>query len=81
MCKGIAHSRLDFRTNDFYDRDLNRLDMVTNYYANSKEENVMPQCIKDMINASEKLAQDFPTVRVDFYVDKDDYIFGSRILL
>ena len=77
MCKGIAHSRLDFRTNDFYDRDLNRLDMVTNYYANSKEENVMPQCIKDMINASEKLAQDFPTVRVDFYVDKDDYIFGE----
>ena len=77
VCKGIAHSRLDFRTNDFYDRDLNRLDMVTNYYANSKEENVMPQCIKDMINASEKLAQDFPTVRVDFYVDKDDYIFGE----
>ena len=76
-CKGIAHSRLDYRTNDFYDRNLNKLDMVTNYYANSKVENTMPKCINDMIEAAEKLAKDFPTVRVDFYVDKGDYIFGE----
>ncbi len=77
VCKGIAHSRLDYRTNDFYDRDLSKLDMVTNYYANSKEDNVFPKCIHEMIEASEKLAKDFPTVRVDFYVVDDNYIFGE----
>lgn len=77
VCKGIAHSRLDYRTNDFYSRDFKRLDMVTNYYANSKDENKMPGCIGEMLEVSEKLAQDFPTVRVDFYVDNDDFIFGE----
>lgn len=77
VCKGIAHSRLDYRFNDFYDRDLNKLDMVTNYYANSKSDTVFPDCIHEMIEASEKLAEDFPTVRVDFYVDNNDFMFGE----
>lgn len=77
VCKGIAHSRLDFRTNDFYDRDLNLLDMESNYYGNSHKEHAMPECIHEMIEASEKLAQDLPTVRVDFYVNDDDYVFGE----
>lgn len=77
VCKGIAHSRLDYRFNDFYDRNLKKLDMVTNYYANSKEDNEMPKCINEMIEAAEVLSKDFPTVRVDFYVNNDDFIFGE----
>jgi len=77
VCKGIAHNRLDFRTNDFYDRNLNRLDLESNYYKNSKEENLLPNCIQEMIEDSEKLAKEFPTVRVDFYVTGEDYYFGE----
>lgn len=77
ICKGKAHSRLDERTNDFYDRDLNKLNLSTNYYGNSDSENTMPECIHDMIDAAEKLSEGIPTVRVDFYVDNEKYIFGE----
>lgn len=81
VCGGIAHDRMDRRTNDFYDRNLKRLDMVTKYYANSckpeDDQVVMPNCINEMIEVSEKLSAPFPTVRVDFYVYNDDYIFGE----
>lgn len=77
VCGGIAHNRLDYRTNDFYDRDLNKLDMVTNYYKNSGKTHLFPKCIKEMIEAAELLSSEFPTARVDFYVMGDDYIFGE----
>lgn len=77
VCKGVAHSRLDYRTNDFYDRNLNLLEIESNYYKRSHEANIMPKCIREMIMSAEKLSEGIPTVRVDFYVDKDEYIFGE----
>lgn len=77
VCGGIAHNRLDYRTNDFYDRDLNKLNMVTTYYDNSGKDHVFPKCIDGMIEAAELLSAEFPTARVDFYVINDDFIFGE----
>ena len=77
VCKGIAHDRLDSWTNDFYDRDFNKLNMVTSYYRNSTQENDKPKCYGEMIAAAEKLSDGIPYVRVDFYVNDEDYLFGE----
>ena len=67
VCKGIAHTSLDKRTNDHYDRDLNRLPFYV-YYKNPTEPSVIPEQIHDMIEYAETLSAGLPQVRVDFYL-------------
>ena len=43
ICRGIAHSTYDVRTNDHYDRDLNRLNFYVNYKNPAEPEKIPPQ--------------------------------------
>ena len=76
ICRGIAHSTYDVRTNDHYDRDLNRLNFYVNYKNPAEPEKIPPQ-MQDIIALSEKLSDGIPQVRVDWYVDNGRIYFGE----
>lgn len=76
ICRGIAHARLNQRTNDHYDRNLNSLRFWVNY-KNPKTPEKIPEQIHEIISLSEKLSANIPSVRVDWYIDKDNIYFGE----
>ncbi|MBQ6111948.1 MAG: hypothetical protein IJL01_06090 [Synergistaceae bacterium] len=76
ICRGIAHSSFDVRTNDHYDRDLNRLNFWVNY-RNPKVPEKIPEQMNDIIAFSEKLSEGFPQVRVDWYILDGCVYFGE----
>lgn len=76
ICQGIAHSSADARTNDHYDRDMNRL-MFSVYYKNPEIPAQIPAQMKDIIAFSEILSAGIPEVRVDWYMDKGRIYFGE----
>lgn len=75
LCRGIAHDSLSKRTNDHYDKDLNRLDWYA-YYRNSGKDYEIPAEIGSMITYAEQLSKGIPYVRVDFYLT-DRILFGE----
>ena len=76
ICRGIAHSSFDVRTNDHYDRDMNRLHFWVNYKNPEVPENI-PEQMPEIIALSEKLSTGIPEVRVDWYIDKGKIYFGE----
>lgn len=60
----------------FYDRDWNKLDVVSNRKSSSLEM-LKPKELEKMIEISEKLSLDFPFVRVDFYLLNEKIYIGE----
>lgn len=81
ICRGIAHSNLDARTNDFYDRDFNPLPFHC-YYKNSVNPPVRqkPDFMDEMIRYAERLSVNTPVMRVDFYFIDGTIFFGEMTL-
>ena len=72
LCRGIAHSSYDVRTNDHYDRDFHV------YYKNSTSNPpAIPPQMDEIINISEKLSAGIPYVRVDSYIHNNKVYFGE----
>lgn len=61
---------------DFYDLEWNRIP-VSQYYPTSENNHLKPKKFEEMIELAEKLSEGFPHVRVDFYVNNDNVIFGE----
>lgn len=76
VCKGIAHSSFDVRTNDSYTVNFEHMPWYS-YYKNSTDEIQKPECWDELISFSEKLAADIPYLRVDWYVDGGKLYFGE----
>lgn len=76
ICKGIAHTSLEQRTNAHFDRNLNKLDFYA-YYKNPVEPAVIPPQIQDIIKYAEILSKGIPQVRVDFYLHNGTVYFGE----
>ena len=74
VCKGRAHS--GERTNDFCDRELNRLPF-TSLNPNSKGDLKVPKELPDLIAFAEKLSAGIPHVRVDTYLADGKIYFGE----
>lgn len=60
----------------FYDTKWNKLQNIGKYTP-IKEELPKPRCIKEMLEAAEKLSKEFPFVRCDFYVVNEKLYFGE----
>lgn len=76
FCKGPAHTDLNLRTNDHFDKSFNRLPFYV-YYKNSNEKYEKPKTWDEMIKLSEILSKDIPYLRVDFYNVDDTIYFGE----
>lgn len=74
VCKGKAHS--DERTNDYCDLDLNRLPFTV-LYPNSKSDLPRPKELDKMIELSEKLSENVPFLRNDFYLSNGKIYVGE----
>lgn len=60
----------------FYDTEWNRMPFERHYKAATNDV-VKPKSYEEMVAIAEKLAQDIPFVRVDFYEIKDKPYFGE----
>lgn len=76
VCRGIAHSTFDARSNDHFDRQGNKMPWYA-YYKPSKEPVELPPQSEEMIRYAELLGKDIPYVRVDFYIVDDVVYFGE----
>ena len=61
---------------DFYDLEWNKLH-VSQYYPNSDYEIPKPKNLDHVLELARKLAKGFPHVRVDFYINGSNIIFGE----
>jgi len=62
----------------FYDTEWNKLEFVSNIKYTNDDIVPKPDNLDELLELSEKLAKDFPHVRVDFYRLNDGrYIFGE----
>lgn len=62
----------------FYDVDFNKLPFTTSSIEKMNTYNVdKPENLSEMVSLAEKLADNLPFVRVDFYSIKDKIIFGE----
>ena len=76
ICKGIAHSSYDVRTNDHYTPEWEQLDFYVNYKPSGiKWER--PVFADEMILLCEKLSAGTPYLRVDWYVVDGKLFFGE----
>ncbi len=76
VCRGIAHSSFDARTNDNYDRDGNHLPWYA-FYKNAAVEPGLPPQIGEIVDCAEKLTAGIPQVRCDFYLIDGKVYFGE----
>lgn len=77
ICKGIAHDKLNVRTNDFYDPDFKPLPFWSFYKHSENPITEKPACLDEMIRYAEILSEGIPEVRVDFYCIDDIVYFGE----
>lgn len=61
---------------DFYDLEWNHL-KVKNHYPNSEEIHLKPKELNELIKFSRILADGFPHVRVDYYLEEGRIFFGE----
>lgn len=61
---------------DFFDMDYNHLD-IKNGHPNAKETPAKPECFEEMRALAEKLSQNIPHLRVDFYEVDGKVYFGE----
>jgi len=64
-------------TEDFYTPDWEHLDIRRPGIPNAKKPQEKPQLLSKMLECAEKLAVDFPFVRVDFYICGGKIYFGE----
>lgn len=76
FCKGKAHASFEERTNDHYDINFEKQYGYVNY-KNTDIEWEKPAQWNQFIEISEKLAQNIPHVRVDFYIHNGKIYFGE----
>lgn len=76
ICTGIAHDKIELRTNDNFDRNLNHQPWYA-IYKNSLTPVKLPDQLDEMIAYAEILAKDIPYVRVDFYIHDGIVYFGE----
>ncbi|MBQ7221349.1 MAG: hypothetical protein IJS28_10255 [Synergistaceae bacterium] len=76
ICRGIAHDLPEKRSNDHYDRDMNRL-MFSVVYKNPEVPEKIPEQMPEIIALSEKLSAGIPQVRVDWYIVDGQIYFGE----
>lgn len=76
VCRGIAHDKMEYRTNDHYDTNWNPLDFYVEY-KNSGIEFERPPFLDKLIQYSEEIAKDTLYLRVDWYVDNGTILFGE----
>lgn len=62
---------------DYYDVNFNRLPMRQAAHPNSDFDHEKPLCFEEMLDVARTLSENIPQVRVDFYVVKDQLIFGE----
>lgn len=62
---------------DMYDREWKLLDEVQMGYKNSGKSIDKPKCLDEILEYAEKLSKPFLHARVDFYIVKDEIIFGE----
>lgn len=72
----VISDRFDNITTCFYDRDWKKLELKT-VYGNNKQGIQRPYNYTELVQLSEKLAKDFPHVRVDFYIVNNKIYFGE----
>lgn len=61
---------------DFYDLEWNKIP-VSQYYPTSNYTIPKPENLEEILELSRKLSKGFPHVRVDFYLNEHDIIFGE----
>lgn len=76
FCKGKAHASYEERTNDHYDINFEKQYGYVNY-KNTDIAWEKPDQWDEFIEISEKLAQNIPYVRADFYIHNDKIYFGE----
>lgn len=76
VCSGIAHAAYEQRHNDNFDRNWVRQNWYARYKPTGKDFKKTPE-IEKMIELSEKLTQDIPQVRADWYVHEGKIYFGE----
>lgn len=74
VCTGLGHS--DKRTNDFFDKEFNHLDVVKGL-PNTTKTISKPSVFDELVEVSEKLSKDIPALRVDFYIINNRLYFGE----
>lgn len=73
----VASDRGEYTTKfDFYDCEWNKID-VTNYYPNSSTLIEKPNELAEILKYAEILSSGFPHMRVDFYIEQGNVIFGE----
>lgn len=65
------------KTQDYFDKNWNRLNLSRKGYKWSKNNDSKPNCLIEMLDVAKKLSAEFPFVRVDLYVVEDKIIFGE----
>ncbi len=73
----IDRNRYSNHTRCFYDEQLNWLHWISSDHPAYKDPFELPTNIKEMIPLAERLAEDFPFARIDFYNIKGRIIFGE----
>ena len=74
VCKGQAHGV--GRTNDFMDRDFNRIPVMS-LNPHSSPDPVRPEQLDEIIAIAEKLSKDIPQLRVDTYIANGKVYVGE----
>ena len=75
----VIRNRFIKETIDFYDLEWNHMSFVGLNPAVENGSNPVekPRCLKDLIEACEKLSKDISFVRVDFFVINNQFYFGE----
>lgn len=60
----------------FFEMDGTKISLIRNDYEDIGQIE-MPKCLSQMIEAAEKLSEDFPFVRVDFFLIRDTFKFAE----
>lgn len=76
VCTGIPHTANALRKNDHFDKKWNQMHFYVDYQSSGKKIE-KPAFMDEMIAMSEKLAEGFPTIRVDWYYIDGKIIFGE----
>lgn len=73
----IDKNRYSNHKRGFWDKNLNFLPNVSSDHDTFETPPVLPDNINEMIEMAEKLSEDFPYARVDFYNIKGRIVFGE----
>jgi hypothetical protein len=71
----VMHDRENNLTAEFFDKNWNKLSISK--YKEPTTRTEIPNCLKEMLDASRELSRPFPFVRIDYYVIKNRLVFGE----